>query len=67
VIPASPVVFLPLHTIEINNATNKKPQKTRDNAVAGDDPAAALSRILYGRGAVGIKTGFLESTIRRSF
>jgi len=37
-----------------NNATNRKPQKTRDNAAAGSAPAAALSRILYGCGAVGI-------------
>src|SRR5215475_1432879 len=32
----------------------KKPQKTRDNAAAGSSPAAALSRILYGRDYRGI-------------
>ena len=60
----STVFVFSVHAIEIrlgkSNATNKKPQKTRDNAATGDDPAAALSRILYGCGAVGIKAGYLN-------
>jgi hypothetical protein len=50
-----------------SNATNRKPQKTRDNAAAENGPAAALSRILYGNGAVGINAGLFEPAIRRSF
>jgi len=46
---------------------NEKPQKTRDNAALGLAPAAALSRILYGKVAVRINAGSIESAIRRSF